>query len=254
MKTRITVVLLAFLTASGALGQVKTAYRLAYQDSIRVVLETNTNTETSMVGGVFATAWHKLSLEQREMVKEQADILRRRKFPVFPVLTDYYGAVAFAVEKEGADEKKMNSFLKLARRVIDKENNKGIASFFLYCRDFFEYHALHYERKAYRLYAKEDDYHFEYIEEPGSVPADTTKLTDKFNQWDQPKQDNNTVWQEDTTQVKMDTSPYMQPAPQPVLSGPVLVFDVVTFQFSTTYDSAFLRNTRGRMSLRDGRL
>ncbi len=252
MKTRITVVLLAFLTASGALGQVKTAYRLAYQDSIRVVLETNTNTETSMVGGVFATAWHKLSLEQQEMVKEQADILRRRKFPVFPVLTDYYGAVAFAVEKEGADEKKMNSFLKLARRVIEKESNKGIASFFLYCRDFFEYHALHYERKAYRLYAKEDDYHFEYIEEPGSVPADTTKLTDKFNQWDQPKQDNNTVWQEDTTQVKMDTSPYMQPAPQPVLSGPVLVFDVVTFQFSTTYDSAFLRNTRGRMSLRDG--
>jgi len=43
----------------------------------------------------------------------------------------------------------------------------------------------------------------------------------------------------------------MQPAPQPILTGPLIRFDKVTFNFSTSYDSAFLTGTKGAVSLLD---
>jgi hypothetical protein len=78
----------ALLFAVAVQAQNKQVLKLAYQDSIRVILETNSNTETSMVGGVFATAWHQLSLDQQELIKTQAEILKKKKYKLFPLLTD----------------------------------------------------------------------------------------------------------------------------------------------------------------------
>ena len=68
--------ILVLVFTSSLYAQKKEAYRIAFQDSIRVILETGQNTETSMVGGVFATAWHKLTLDQQELIRSQAEILR----------------------------------------------------------------------------------------------------------------------------------------------------------------------------------
>lgn len=227
-------------------------YKLAFQDSVRVMMETGQNTETSMVGGTFATAWHKLSLDQQDMIINQAQILRRRKYKPFPLLADYYGSIAFAVEREGADTDKLNSFLRVAGKVIEKEKPAGITSFFHYTRDYFEYHAFHMER-SFRLHAEPEQYSFEYIEEAPPAPPDTAQVTDAFQQLDSQKPDNNTLWQEDTVkQEPVMPSWMLAPAPQPVLTGPVMKMEGVTFNFSTAYDSAFLKNTRGSLSLRDG--
>ena len=245
---------LVVVPASPVIAQTAGAYKLAFQDSIRVMMETNQNTETSMVGGAFATAWHKLSLDQQELVVKQTGILQKRKYRPFPLLADYYGSIGFAIEREHADTEKMNSFLKVAGQVIEKENAAGINSFFHYCRDFFEYHALHYER-SYRLFAEAENYSFAFIKDVSQELPDTTKSKDNFNQWDNPKasQDNNTIWQDDTTKVEEQTMPsWMMVTPQPVLSGPVLKMDGVSFNFSTPYDSAKLKNTNGTLSLRDG--
>ncbi len=236
-----------------AQAQASGGYKLAFQDSVRVMMETGQNTETSMVGGTFATAWHKLNLDQQDMIMRQADILRRRKYKPFPFLADYYGAIAFAVEREGADSEKLNSYLRVAGKVIDKEKQPGIFSFFHYARDYFEYHAFHYER-SFRLHAEPENYSFEYIEEAPPAPPDTAQATDAFKQWDNttPSQDNNTVWQEDTVKQEAVMPSWMTVNPQPSLLGPVMKMEGVTFTFSTAYDSASLRNTRGSLSMRDG--
>lgn len=242
------------VTHCGVLAQAPGSYKLAFQDSVRVMMETNQNTETSMVGGTFATAWHKLSLDQQDLIRRQTEILRKRRYKPFPLLADYFGAIAFAIEREGADISKMDSYLKVAGRVIANEKAAGITSFFHYARDFFEYHAFHYER-TFRMHAEVENYSFDYIEEALPAPPDTSTTTDAFKQWDtpNPQQDNNTVWEDDTVQAEVPVLPsWMQPTPQPTLSGPVMKLEGVTFNFSTAYDSASLRNTNGVLSMRDG--
>jgi len=236
-----------------AWSQATGGYKLAFQDSVRVMMETGQNTETSMVGGTFATAWHKLSLDQQELIMDHTHILRKRRYKPFPLLADYYGAIAFAVEREGADSEKLNAYLRVAGKVIEKEKPAGIVSFFHYMRDYFEYHAFHYE-KSFRLHAEPEHYTFDYLEEVPEVPStDTVQVTDAFQQLDaNAKPDNNTVWQEDTTHTAEVMPSWMQPVVQPTLSGPVMKLEGVTFVFSTKYDSAALRNTRGTLSLRDG--
>lgn len=254
MKKAIPYCCFALLFAVAVQAQTKQVLKLAYQDSIRVILETNSNTETSMVGGVFATAWHQLSLDQQELIKTQAEILKKKKYKLFPLLTDYYGSIGFMVQKENADDPKISSFLKVASQVIKNENGTRTAAFFHYCRDFFEYHSLHYE-KSYRLHVSEDSYTFQYIEAASAEIQDTAKTQDNFKQWDNPNAplDNNTVWEDDTTKSKHASPSWMaQPAPQPELSGPILKFEAATFGFSTPYDSTFLRNTRGSLRLSDG--
>lgn len=254
MKKAIPYCCFALLVAVAAQAQNKQILKLAYQDSIRVILETNSNTETSMVGGVFATAWHQLSLDQQELIKSHAEVLKKKKYKLFPLLTDYYGSIGFMVQKENADEAKTTAFLKVASQVIKNENGATTAAFFHYCRDFFEYHSLHYE-KSYRLHVSDDSYTFQYIEAAGTEVADTAKTQDSFKQWDNPNapQDNNTVWEDDTTKSEHAPPSWMPPpVPQPELSGPILKFESATFGFSTLYDSTFLKNTRGSLRLRDG--
>ncbi len=246
---------IAVILTVAAQAQNKLVVKLAYQDSIRVILETNSNTETSMVGGVFATAWHKLSLDQQELIKTQAEILKKKKYKLFPLLTDFYGSIGFMVEREHADDAKISAFLKVTSQVIKNENAVRTGAFFHYCRDFFEYHALHYE-KAYRLHLSDDSYTFQYIEPAGTSVTDTTRTQDSFKQWDNPNapQDNNTVWDDDTTKTAPNATPSWMPlpAPQPELSGPILKFESVTFRFATSYDSTSLKNTRGSLRLSDG--
>ncbi len=255
MKKAFLHLLLILCCSQVTLGQEK--MKLSFQDSIRVTLENEHGSmDAHAMGAVFATAWHKLGLDQQEVIKDMAFTLRRKKYKP-SVLHDFYGSIGFAVEKENADNDKITAFLKVAQQVVNKETASRTAAFFRYCRDFFEYRALHYE-KSYRLFASDDDYTFDYIKDLSQEipsPVDTAKSQDKFKQWDNQNapQDNNTVWQEDTTKVAENATPsWMQPEPQPVLMGPVLKFSTVTFNFCTPYDSAFIKNTEGSVSLTDG--
>jgi len=246
--------LILMISSSALQAQTKEVHKLSFQDSVRVVMENNTSTEAAAVGGSFATAWQKLTLDQQDLIMRLSKALHKKKYKPFPLYSDFYGSIGFAVEIEHADTERLTAFLKVATQVIEKQNGSKTAAFFHYTRDFFEYHALHYE-KSYRLYIKEDEYSFDYINEPGTEVQDTTKTTDNFNQWDKnnPSQDNNTVWKdEDTTKVAESTPAWLQPPPQPVLSGPVLKFEVVTFNMATPYDSAVIKNTHGSVSLLDG--
>lgn len=204
----------------------------SFQDSVRLVLENTKATDAMAVGAAFNTAWNSLGPDHQQIIRAQAKLMKKKGFRVRPHLVNYYGAIAAAVTIENADLGKLSDFFSVADKVLMQDNAVQVNLYFQLSRDFFEHHALHYE-KAFQLVAKDDSYKFEYREPP---PPDTTQT---YN-YDAPV---------DTTAYNRPT--WQQEIIQPEILGPVITFDRVSLNFSTAYDSASLQNTKGIFSLRD---
>ncbi|HNP95203.1 MAG TPA: hypothetical protein PKJ63_06225 [Cyclobacteriaceae bacterium] len=255
-----------------------TSVKLSFQDSILVVLENSRNVDAVAVGGGFASVWGKLGLDQQQTIKRQSQLMKKKGYKLRPQFVNYYGAISNAINREGADASKISEFLSVTDEVIENEDATKAGIFFKNVRQFFEYHALHYDR-SFRLYARDDEYHFEYkkVETfPSLGGFDTNDQNDNFNndlnnvdsnqdnfdgnsdqdqfdQWDNQDTQQDFNWDDEPEEAPMEpTMPiWMQPAPQPELGGPILRFDKVTFNFTTPYDSAFLTDTKGSLSLLD---
>lgn len=241
-----------------------TQVKLGFQDSVLVVLENSRNLDAVAVGGGFASNWSKLGLDQQRLIKQQSQRMKKKGYKLRPQFVNYYGAIANAVSREQADAATISGFLEVADQVIENESPTNAGKFFINVRQFFEYHALHYDR-SYRLYARDDSYHFDYVKtevfQSLSDDFDQSDQTDEqnnlddtnqFDQWDTQDTQEDFSWDEPVDTVIQPVIPiWMQPAPQPILSGPILRFDKVTLNFSTTYDSAFLSDTKGSLSLLD---
>ncbi len=229
-------------------------YKLNYQDSLRVVLENTRNVDAMAVGAAIGTVWNGLGMDQQAVVKNQLKLMKKKGYKLRPHVVNYLGAIVNAINREVIDPAKLSSYLTVAGQVIENEELPKAATFFTNSRNFFEHHALHYE-KSFRLYARDDQYKFDYIKIE-TVPElpDTATQKNQFDQWDANNKTESTTWEEpavDTTAAARDASLLLPPEPQPVLSGPIIKFEKITFNFSTPYDSAFLRNTKGAVSLID---
>lgn len=253
--------ILAFLvlTASG-FGQSKTsAITLSFPDSIRTVLENTRKLDAEVVGSGMNAVWTSLDLRQQSMIRRHVWQLRKKKLTLRPYVVSYLGAVVDAVTHEKADSRILSKYLEVAGKVIEKENTPKILAFLTNSRTFFRQHALHYD-KTFRLYARDDRYSFDYIEpapeiawddttqyESGAseITADSSEATQSTDGEDSSSSD-----ESDEAEVVEDfSSPWMSPAPQPALEGAVIRFDKVTLNIVTTYDSVFLSETKGTMSL-----
>lgn len=264
MKRVLIYIWIAF-TASSALwaqnadGPVK----LSFQDSIRVVLENSRNIDAEAVGVGFALAWNKLGPDQQNVIRQQAKQMKGKGYKLRPQFVNYYGAILNAVDREKADAETISDFLNVAGQVVENESLTHAGIFFRNVRQFFEYHSLHYDR-SYRLLVSDDRYHFDYIKvetfpslyDNVNVNDSTNDLNNnwdnqnEFNQWDNQDKQEDFNWDEPVDTVLPPAMPiWMQPTPQPELTGPLIRFDKVTFNFSTSYDSAFLTNTKGAVSL-----
>ena len=232
----------------------------SYADSVRVVFENSKNEDAIAVGASLSLSWTKMGPDMQNTIRRQGLLMKKKKLKLRPHFLHYFGALAGAVEQEGADELTLRSFLEVAGQVIDNENPGKTADFFRNARQFFEHHALHYDR-SFQLYASNDSYRFDYVKVEAFLPiADQTtdsdqqdEVSDTFDQWDNPDTVNEVnPWDEPIDSQSQEQIPvWMQPAPQPELTGPLLRFDRVTLTFSTPYDSAFLMNTQGVFSLLD---
>lgn len=245
---------LATLLSASAFAQKKdegSAYKLSFQDSLRVLLENTKNMDASTVGAGFATVWGGLGTDQQIVIMKQAKAMKKKGFKLRPHFQNYLGAITDAVNIEHTDPSRLSNFLSVAQDVITYEDVTKAAAFFKNSREFFQHHALHYD-KTFRLYARDDSYRFDYIKSIPDVPL-TSDSASNENPLDQLNNVDNS-WQEpppnDTVPPPFVDS-WLQPTPQPILSGPLLVFDRVTLNFSTPYDSAFLKNTKGSVSLID---
>lgn len=225
---------------------------LTFHDSVRLALERSRNLEATVVAAAFHNSWDQLSPEQQNTVRRQAYAMRSRKLPLRPHLVHYFGAIASAISIENADGKTISSYLDVAGKVISKGTPAQIQTFFAACRTFFTHHALNYD-KTFRLYARDDTYSFDFIEqipeetlswdEPLNEPA--VESTDAWNDepapdpWNDPIEE---TFEESATEVMPS---WMTPMPPPELNGPVIRFDRISLVFVTSFDSVSLRDSKG---------
>jgi hypothetical protein len=233
----------------------RAALPVSFEDSVRVALENTRSLDASVVGAGFFAVWRQLAVDQQMIIKKQSYLMRKRKYPVKTHMVHYFGAIVNALSIEKADAATLSGYLKVAGQVIEKSTAAKAQNFFASARSFFQFHALSYE-KNFRLYARDDAYSFDFIE---NVPPPTLS-------WDElgsSEPDTATIWSddppppteyvEDSAEVPAENQDFLPswitpPAP-PTLEGPVIRFEKVTLNFVTSFDSVFLRNTRGTLSL-----
>ena len=223
---------------------------LNFADSIRVALENSRSVDATVVGSAFFGIWNQLSVDQQILVKKQSYLMRKRKFPLKSHMVQYFGALVNAIAIEKADPPTLNSYLKVANRIIEKSSAAEAQQFFSAVRTFFQHHALSYE-KTFRLYARDDIYAFDYIEEvaptlswvePVEEPASETEYAEE-----PPPA---TEYVESESQPVEDFMPsWMIPPAPPELSGPVIKFDRLSLVFVTSYDSVMLRDSKGTFAV-----
>lgn len=261
MKSVLRYTLIFLLFCSGPLFAQKKkgdtdAVPTSFPDSVRIALENARNVDATIIAGSFFSAWNSLDPSQQQLIQRQTARMKRKKLPLRPAMMDYYGAIANAVSIEHADPSKITAFLKVADKVIDQEKPEKARLFFHTSRGFFQLHALHYE-KSFRLYARDDDYRFDYIE-PAPVLSwdDTTHLSQPTasTETTPTTETTDTSDQQDTydsTQQQDEMPGWMSVTPSPTQEGPVIRFNRITLGFTTNYDSTFLKNSKGIFSLRD---
>ena len=245
---------------------------VGFQDSIRITLEKTRSAAAIEVAADFSQAWNGLNQGQQQMVRDQVRLMKSRKFAISPNLLNYFGAIANAVNVERADPAKISQYLTVSGQVLEVYDPKGANRFFQVSRAFFAHHALHYE-KSYRLYARDDDYRFEFIvpetvtwEEP---PADEGQSGGLWE--DEPADDvSNDLWESSPTDESYsdnyETEPayeesasgdqgmpgWIVPEAQPMVEGPVIRFDGLSLNMTTRSDSVFIQDTRGDFAIMEG--
>jgi hypothetical protein len=238
---------------------------LSFQDSIMIVLDNTRNVDARVVGTGFAAAWQNLGMDQQQTIRRHTAIMRKKKFPLRPHLVNYFGAIVNAVSIEKADGPTLTKYLAVTGKVIENFPTQRVLNYLATCRTFFRAHSLYYD-KTFRLYARDDNYSFEYIE-PAPVVSwdqitDTTRTEVVASDQQVNESDNSSSdeYRESTDVTDSDTISYEEetyveqpmwatPPPQPVLEGPVIKFNSVTLNFVSSYDSVFLKNTKGTLSL-----
>lgn len=264
MKTARIYTFFILLSATGfsyAQGIRNAPISLGFADSVRIVLENTRKLDAAVVGTGFISAWSRLGLDQQQIIQKQTALMRQKKIPLRPHLINYFGAIVNAASIEQASEAKLTGFLKVAGKVIETCPPQKIFNFLSVSRTFFQYHALHYE-KTFRLYVRDDEYDFDFIEPPPPVSwddAEPSETDSMDNDWSDDTASSDDYYADDYyTEQAADSTPeeeimpaWMTPEPPPYIEGPVIRFHQATLNFVTAYDSVFLKNTKGTLSLTD---
>lgn len=246
MKTVFYILLLLFAPLSFALGQkrdsVAMPVAIGFADSLRMVMENTRSVDASVVGGGLTVAWGNMTLDVQQRIQKQTYLMKRKGYKLRPQLVQYFGAIVNAVNVEGIDPTQFNNFLTVVDKVIANYTPGKAVIFFKNSREFFEHHALYFD-KGYRLYAANAEYTFKYLEFIPPPPDTLASLNETVT---------DTWTEEPVDTVYHEPPPYWEtPAPQPVLDGAVITFTRTDLNFVTKYDSVFLKNTKGSFSLTD---
>ncbi len=231
MKKKLTYLFAFFAWCGTAQAQTDQPVQLAFQDSVRIALENTKGIDASSIGASFGGTWINLGPDQQTMIKRQARLMKKKGYRVQPHFVNYYGAIVAAVDIEKIEAQRLSAFITVAGKAIEKNTINQTNIFLHQSRDFFEHHALNYE-KYFRLRASEDEYTFDFFER---AAPDTTQV----------------VYDPKADSIAATLPNWQRPIIQPKLLGPVIVFKSVSLNFITPYDSAFIKNTRGTFSLRD---
>ena len=225
---------------------------ISFPDSVKLVLEKTRRDDALLVSESFVAAWNGLRVDQQIVVQKQVWRMRKKKFSVRPHLVTYLSAIANAVNVEKASAAKISDFLRVAGLVIDSEPTPKALNFLKVSNDFFAHHALHYERSL-RLYARDDEYTFDFIAPtPLTDINDTSYIasTEEVSAQDDAYNTDADSYDPLSDTVYVEAPLWMNPPPPPMIEGPVIRFSKVTLNMVTAYDSVFIKNSKGVLSLR----
>jgi hypothetical protein len=257
---------LFLFSAATAIGQTKQdSPPTSFPDSIRAMLEKTRKTDAVAVADEFGSAWSSLGPDHQNAIQRHYRMMKRKRFPLRPHIQNYFSAIANAVSFENADQSKLTGYLRVAGLVIEKESTRSAQAFFEVSKTFFGYHALHFE-KTFRLYARDDDYSFDYIEpapmldisESTSQPIVEDDNSGQAESYDDASA-NFPLFSNDDQSIDNDpaydsvyvSAPLWMDQPvQPFAEGPVLRFNRVSLDLVTRYDSVQLKNTKGLYAFR----
>ncbi len=178
MKNLLYIVVLASCISSFA--QSKPAIAISFPDSVRIVLENTKNVDATTVGAAFAGVWGNIGYDLQSIIKQQSKKIKKKGYRLRPEMTNYFGAIADAINLEAADPEKLNSFLKVTDQVIDSDTRDQANAFFGAAREFFEHHSLHFD-KSFKLFSRDDDFSFDYVKtevfDPMAAPVQPDTIT-----------------------------------------------------------------------------
>ncbi|MCE2893650.1 MAG: hypothetical protein LW721_04375 [Flammeovirgaceae bacterium] len=236
MKKSISVLLLAIGLPLSVFAQkgipTEPIQQLTFPDSIRILLNNTKLVDIMAVGDGFGSVWANIGPGQQSQIQKQTKLMKKKGYKLRPHFVNYYAAIVAAQSVEKLDLDRFSNFLQVIDKVLAKENSNQANITFQQSRDFFEHHALNFQ-KYFRLKALDDEYSFAYLE-PKVIASDTS--------------------QSYTPSAESDTIsfvPWKQPIVQPEILGAAIVFSKVTLNFVTLYDSAILKDTKGTFSLRE---
>jgi hypothetical protein len=216
---------------------------LGFADSVRIALENTRNLDAQVVGGGLTIAWNNILLNQQNQIQKHFRAMKRRGFKLRPHMVEYFGALVNAVNVEGIDPTRFANFLNVADKVIENYKPDKAVYFFKTSREFFLHHALYFDN-THRVYAKEGDYSFEFIEDlPPQEDLTPIPETQDEDNWQEPPPYDDVI---------VESKPLWMTQPeQPVANGAVIRFGSTNITIVTKYDSVTLRNTKGIFSLTD---
>jgi hypothetical protein len=210
-----------------------TTYHLNFNDSVRVALENTKGVEAVTIGAAFASAWNNLTPTQQRLIQSQVFLMRKKAYRLKPHFINYFGCLVSIMNLQNGDPTLLDNFLRVTKRVLATEGQPKANEYLKSCRDFFESRLLT-SNTAFKLHVLDEKYRLDFIEPTKAYDP----LTDTIPV---------TAPQPDTTIASLPA--YMQPQVQPDVTGAVIFFDQVTLNFATHYDSVFLTNTKGTLSL-----
>jgi hypothetical protein len=213
--------------------------QLSFADSLRQVLEKTRNATAIQTGENFVQAWNRMPLDHQLTVRNQLFRFKQKKYPLQPHILTYLSCIGEALLTEGMDDRHLGELLAMMDRAMEQYNPPQVLTVLQQTLVFLKYHALRYD-KMFRLYARDDDYRFEFVEYV-PPPPDTTTADLNWDDWNQPPAD-----------VPQQIQPFwMTPPPPPLIEGPAIRFSRVTLNWVTPSDSVFLFNTKGVYSLNE---
>ena len=265
MKKTIAIIILFLLSNQGYSQEFEFTYKLGvFGDEVRTLLN-QSNNETSMgVGESFAVAWKDFTPDLQTKITKQTKQLKDAGARTRSHLTEYFGALAAAVNDEHASVKTITSYLVVSQKVLDEYPLSKSLLFYKTSRTFFETGAL-YSSNGYQLLTKNRDYVFEYAVEELPPMEEEEPEPDNYNEEEESNEEGNfddwneeenydsddwgTNWEDDSTSY--DEEPIEGILEEEILTrpilGPSIIFERLNLEITTSFDTSVIKNSKGAL-------